>query len=559
MKTKVKPKSKKKVVKKQQSVSDLDISAVNIEVPQKMSGPKSHKKIYLITGLIIIVLAGLIWFLSQTWFVRTYFSGAVTYPGVTVLGINVGSLNAGQLDSQLVSMKTNFEAKKVTLKNDKKQWVFDAKKLGVNFDAEATSKAVWQLNNFNLVDKYRLVTGGTSSVVPKITVDNATCVKSLSVIPAVQIEPTDSYVYFDNSIQIKPDQPGNKFSAVKTCQELPKIIGNNTFITNVSLDVTSANMTKANLESKISSIQAMVSKPVTVKNGNYQQILDQKQLLALLDITKKGNEVQASWSSSRLDDLVNGIAGNVNTYNGSPAIGGCQYLISSGGNWLDKEATKKIFTDLGADSSRVYNLPVNYYAPSIKTIKPVAWGNSGTIFLTFDDGMTYADQIMNYASCYGVKVTFFEIGGRAASDAAQLKRAIAEGHAVQSHGHYHAMYDYGDRTYDWQFNDMNQSITEIMSITGVRPTYFRPPGGNRSDNTYKAAVANGLNLILWGIASSDATVGGLSSDQTCANVLARAYSGGIVLMHSTHQSTANAVPCIIEGLAARGYNMQALR
>ena len=173
--------------------------------------------------------------------------------------------------------------------------------------------------------------------------------------------------------------------------------------------------------------------------------------------------------------------------------------------------------------------------------------------------MTYANQIMNYASCFGIKVTFFEIGGRVGTDAAALQRAIAEGHAVQSHGFEHAMYDYGSRSYDWQFNDMQQSISAITSVTGVRPTYFRPPGGNRSDNTYKAAAASGLNLILWGDASRDATVGGLSSATTCANVLAGAYPGASVLMHSTHQSTADALPCVAQGLAARGYNMQALR
>ena len=98
-----------------------------------------------------------------------------------------------------------------------------------------------------------------------------------------------------------------------------------------------------------------------------------------------------------------------------------------------------------------------------------------------------------------------------------------------------------------------------MSVTGVRPTYFRPPGGNRSANTYNAANANGLKLILWGDSSADATVGGISSSQTCANVLAGAYPGASVLMHSVKASTANAVPCIIEGLAARGYGMQSLR
>lgn len=550
MKTKGKPKSKTKAVKKQLPVSDLGISLI----------PLHHHKKYWVIGGLIIILAVSTWFMSQTWLVQSSFSGALTYSKVSVFGVNVGSLDASQLSNKLTGLKSEFENKKITLVNDKKQWVFDSNKLGVTFDVQATSQAVRRLNDMSLIDKYRLVTSGDSPVVtPVVLIDNTVCTKALAVVPVVQINPTDAYVYFDQTLKVKPDVPGNKFSAVKTCQELPKILDVNLFVINVSLDTTAANLTKTDLDPKLSKIQAMVGKSVLVKSNSYQQTLTSKQLLALLDIVKKGAEVQISWSSSRLDDLVNGIADKVNTYSGSPALGGCQYLVSSGGNWLDKTSTKKIFTDLGVDSPGDYTLPINYYAPVVNTIKPVAYGNSGTIFLTFDDGMTYADQIMNYASCYGVKVTFFEIGGRVGTDATQLRRAIAEGHAVQSHGYEHALYDYGQRSYDWQNNDIQQSISAITSVTGVRPTYFRPPGGNRSDNSYKAAATNGLNLILWGDSSRDATVGGLSSSATCANVLAGAYPGASVLMHSTHYSTAMAFPCIVEGLAARGYNMQALR
>ena len=516
----------------------------------------------MIITIVIILAAVLIWWLSQLWLVRSTFSQFVTYPKSSVLTINIGNLDSDQLNKQLANLKSEFENRKITLANGKTKWVFDAKKLGVNFDVQATSQAVWRLNELSLIDKYRLTVGQISSAVePNVSINNDMCAKELAVIPATQISSKDASVIYDQSLQIVPDQPETKFNAVLTCQELPKKLAANSFVSNVSLDIVPANLTKANLEPKISQIQAIVGKSLSLKNssGSYQLTQTPQQLLALLDISKKGSDVQISWSDSKLDSLVNDIASKVNTYNGTPALGVCQYVSSSGGNWLDTAATKKIFTDLGADSSQSYTLPINYHATVIGSHAPVAYGNRGTIYLTFDDGMTYADQIMNYASCYGIKVTFFEIGDRAGSDAVQLRRAIAEGHAVQSHGHYHALYDYGSRTYDWQYNDINQSITDIMSITGVRPTYFRPPGGNRSDITYSAAAANGLTLILWGDASRDSTVGGLSSATTCANVLAGAYPGASVLMHSTKLSTANAIPCIVEGLAARGYNMQALR
>jgi len=524
--------------------------------------PKSRHKKYWILVIIVIILAGLIWYLSQTWLIQSTFFQAKTYSKASIFGTNVGNLSSDQLSSQLARLKTEFEAHKITLVNDKQQWSFDANKLGVIFDAKTTSQSVLKLNKLSITDKYQLLTGGINPATnPTILVNNDTCVKALAVIPSVQIDAKDALVYFDMEIKIKPDQPGTKFNAVSTCSELAKKLSANLFTQNVSLDVIQANLTKASLDPKLAQIQSTIGKSLSLKSssGNYQLDLTSEQLLALFEISKNDSGVQVGWSSTKLDELVNDIASKVNSYDSSPALGTCQYLSSGGGYWLDKEATKKIFTDLGADSARLYTLPIIYHAPVIGTRTPLSHGNSGTVFLTYDDGLIYGDRIMNLAACYGIKVTFFELGSRVGVDAAPLRRAIAEGHAVQSHGTEHAMYDYGDRSYDWQYGDINQSISSIMSVTGVRPTYFRPPGGNRSDNTYKAAAANGINLILWGASSADSSIGGISTATTCANVLAGAYPGASVLMHSTKSTTAEALPCIAEGLAARGYNMQALR
>lgn len=518
------------------------------------------KNKYWLSGALAVIVISLFWWLSQTWMVQSYFSQAKTYSGVTVLGKNVGGLDKNGLVQQLDKLKSEFETKKVTLVNGKNKWVFDLKKLGATFDVKSTNQSVLHLNGLSLLDKYRLTTGSISPMVmPTILVNNKDCVTELSVIPPTQVAPINASIYFEKGFKIKSDHSGTKFNAGLTCKEMPKRLAAGTYLFNVSLDIIPANLTKADLKPKLTVIQSMVGEPLTLNSGSYQQAFTTEQLFALISISKSGSEVKVDWLFDKLDEIVNGIAEKVNTYNGAPALGPCQYVSSSGGNWLDKAATKKIFTDLGAGKPRSYNLPIGSHAQVIGTRSPVAHGNSGTIYLTYDDGLTYGDRIMDIASCYGIKVTFFELGTRVGTDAIPLRRAIAEGHAVQSHGFEHAMYDYGQRSYDWQYNDISQSISAIMGVTGVRPTYFRPPGGNRSASTYAAASANGVNLILWGDASADATVGGLSSSTTCANVLAGAYPGASVLMHSTKSSTAEALPCIAEGLAAKGYNMQALR
>jgi len=517
----------------------------------------SHIKYWLIIITIILFVAIIIGYLSQTWLVKSSLSQKITYPKASILNKKIGNLDEKHLDSQLVKIKNDFENRKITLTNSKNKWTFDAKNIGVVFNLKATSQTIWKFNKFNLVDKYRLLTGSISSVVkPTITVDDNVCVKALSVIPVIQLSPKDAVLYFEEGLKIKPDQKGSEFNAVLTCKELSKQILNNSFTFSISLKTVPANLTKANIESKFAQIQAIIEKPLNLKSGTYQLTQTSEQLFALLDITSNGSELKFDWSP-RLDALVSDMASKVNTYNSSPTLGACQYLISNGGYWLDTVTTKKIFTDLGLNSSRDYNLSIIYHAPVIGSRSQVAIGTRGTVYLTFDDGLTYGNQIMNYAACYGVKVTFFEIGSRVGIDSVPLRRAIAEGHAVQSHGFEHAIYDYGQRSYDWQLNDISQSISAITSVTGVRPTYFRPPGGNRSDNTYTAASVNGVKLILWGLSSTDTT--GIGSSAICSKVLAGIYPGASVLMHSVKQTTAGAVPCIIEGLAAKGYSMQALR
>lgn len=511
--------------------------------------------------LIILVQVGFIFFqLTNSWLYQTTLSQAMTFPKATVLGVDVGGLDSEQLEVRLANLKSEFEARKFTFENGKDEWIFDFGKLGVSIDTQATSQAVWRLNSLDLNDKLRLLIDGTSSIVePKVMVAENDCVKSLSTISIPQTDPKNAVYNFDQSLKITPDEPGTKFSVILTCQELASQLAVDKLVASVGFDITPAELTKSDLESKQSQVQSMIGEPLSLESGAYKLALTSKQLLDYLEISKNESGVQVNWSPTKLDELVNNIAAEVNTYNASPALGACQQVTSTGGNWLDKDATKKFITDFRVGDARSFTLPMAYYAPVIKTITPINSGSAGTIYLTYDDGLTYGDRIMNYASCYGIKVTFFELGARVGTDAVALRRAIAEGHAVQSHGYEHAMYDYGQRSYDWQYNDMNASIGAIMSVTGVRPTFFRPPGGNKSANTYAAASANGLTLIMWGDASRDSAGSGVNSSTTCANVLAGAYPGASVLMHSTNQSTAEALSCIAEGLAAMGYNMQALR
>ncbi len=523
-----------------------------------------HKyKKYFFLGIanilfIVVVAVIVFWGKPILWFVKSSSYQNITYPYASVLGNNVGGLNSEELDTKLAEIKLEFESKKVTFTNNESQWIFTYNELGVRFDSDVTKQAILEFNKYNIRNKYKLIIGDISpQVIPSISIINDKCVNSLSTVSIPETAPQNAAIYFDQELKIKSEQSGTSYNPASNCKELSTILASSRTKAKISLDTVAANLTKADLEPVLPQIQGITGKPLTLYSGSYKRILPSEQLLGLLEISKSDSGIQVGWSSARLDELINGIASKVNYSNSSPVVGSCEYLISNGGYWLDKAATKKFIQSLGPNSSRSYTLPVIYHEAVIGKRSPVKSGTRGTVYLTFDDGLLYGNQIMNYAACYGIKITFFEIGSRGFTDAVALRRAVNEGHAVQSHGYDHAATNYGEHSYEWQFNDIKKSIDTIISITGIRPTYFRPPGGNRSTDTYTAANNNGLKLILWGASSADTA--GISSSAICSNVLNHAFSGASVLMHSTKQTTANAVPCIIEGLAARGYSMQALR
>jgi peptidoglycan-N-acetylglucosamine deacetylase len=254
------------------------------------------------------------------------------------------------------------------------------------------------------------------------------------------------------------------------------------------------------------------------------------------------------------DELLRALAARIATHIGAvdPRLETCERYPTL--RRIDLDALRTFLYSLSGNNDRTFELSMVHDGTAPL---PIHRRGSGTIAITYDDGMTYADHIMDIAACYRIPVTFFEIGSRANRDASALRRAIQEGHAVESHGTEHAVYDYGTgHSYAWQLNDITTSIATLQRITGVRPKYFRPPGGNTTPTTRKAAADNGVQHILWNISSEDTNR--ISAAATCANVLAKARPNGVALLHSTLSESAHALPCIIEGLKDLGYELTLL-
>lgn len=172
------------------------------------------------------------------------------------------------------------------------------------------------------------------------------------------------------------------------------------------------------------------------------------------------------------------------------------------------------------------------------------------VALTYDDGPqpSVGNRIMDCVAQYDGKVTFFMVGDRVPSHAAEVQRMVAEGHEVANHTLNHRyLQKLGAAEIQAQVNGGNDVIQQV---SGVRPTLMRLPGGNQ--NATVRANTN-MPMIQWSIDTLDWKT--RNADATVASVLNQVKDGDIILMHELYSQTADATERIVPELVNRGYQL----
>ena len=180
------------------------------------------------------------------------------------------------------------------------------------------------------------------------------------------------------------------------------------------------------------------------------------------------------------------------------------------------------------------------------------------IALTFDDNYQGPNATATLAVLekYHVPATFFVIG-HYVDTGPQLAKAIAAGgfevgDHTRSHCDCRTLSKHGLRI------EIGNGTDHYRALTGA-PTVplFRPPTGTYDQKTLEVAAEKGFKyVVLWDVDTKDWQ--GKSADGIRSTVLSQATSGSIVLMHVGAPHTAEALPGIIEGLRAKGYELVAL-
>ena len=188
-------------------------------------------------------------------------------------------------------------------------------------------------------------------------------------------------------------------------------------------------------------------------------------------------------------------------------------------------------------------------APAAPTPAP-ATGNK-VIALTFDDGPgPYTAHLLDILDQYGAKATFFLIGSKVSGQASVVRSIQARGHQLGNHSWSHP--ELPKLSVDQIAGEIDRTNEAIRQATGVKPSILRPPYGAVNGVVLEQLRLRSMSSILWSVDTRDWA--DRNSQIVCSRAVAGARPGAVILMHDIHQTSVNAVPCILSSLKQQGYS-----
>ena len=164
------------------------------------------------------------------------------------------------------------------------------------------------------------------------------------------------------------------------------------------------------------------------------------------------------------------------------------------------------------------------------------------IALTFDDGPhpVYTPQVLALMEKYKVTATFFCIGKNVEKYPALFQQIVAAGHSIGNHSFSHRLNLGFNSTKGW-ISELEKTDTVIETITGKKPTLFRPPYGVTTPHLAKAIEQTNHTVVGWSVRPFD-TSPIKDKDAMLKRIKRKIKPGAIVLLHDTHER----IPYILE-------------
>jgi peptidoglycan/xylan/chitin deacetylase (PgdA/CDA1 family) len=188
-----------------------------------------------------------------------------------------------------------------------------------------------------------------------------------------------------------------------------------------------------------------------------------------------------------------------------------------------------------------------------------AWPGRKEVALTFDDGpwRNSTDEVLAELKAAGVKATFFMIGRQVSNRPVTARHVVAAGMEIGDHTQNHKLLAHAP--HKTVTNEIAHGGATIQRLLGVKPRWFRPPGGSVSGFVRSEAKRLGYRVMLWSIDPKDWSRPG--TRLISQRILDRVRPGSVILMHDgggDRSETVAALKVVLHGLIARGYTMVTL-
>jgi peptidoglycan-N-acetylglucosamine deacetylase len=175
------------------------------------------------------------------------------------------------------------------------------------------------------------------------------------------------------------------------------------------------------------------------------------------------------------------------------------------------------------------------------------------LYLTFDDGPDahVTPAILRALHAVRVPASFFVVGERVLGRGAELVlEAVADGHTIGNHSYSH--------------HDLTQlSVTEarrelaltanVLALLGIHVKYVRPPFGRINATIYEIVEGLGEKVALWNNDPRDWSKNAKPDGWVKNTLRGVADNKRVILLHDTHDTTAEHLPGLLNELLARGY------
>ncbi|MCS0602707.1 polysaccharide deacetylase family protein [Streptomyces sp. LP11] len=195
--------------------------------------------------------------------------------------------------------------------------------------------------------------------------------------------------------------------------------------------------------------------------------------------------------------------------------------------------------------------------PVAESIAHASDGGAHAVNITIDDGPdpTWTPQVLQLLRENGVKATFCMVGPQAAAHPDLVKRVVAAGHRLCDHTVSHDTgMDHKSEAYQArQINDAERQITRASG--GVRPMYYRAPGGAFTPYSRHLAASHGMRPLGWNVDSKDFERPG--TDAIVNTVENELRNGPTILFHDAggdRSQTVAALRVLLPWLKQQGYS-----